>query len=269
MTAGLPSRAAAIRRSYLEIGGPSAHGHEAFRPVLGASVTSSGPRPKRAETRWRRAAGASPGAPLASMMPRMMARAWRRSSRASGSRAGIAPSAASSSIFRILVLLADQRLECGERHSPVRLVRAAEPGDCSEAALVDGVAGHADPEEGADQCLRQPALGHGGAELLGAALDQRLVQLAPWRLARGLGRLGVDAEGGLQRRRAVDGVEGILRQPLDAAAVRLEAVDDLLRQRRCAARSGLPASLGRRVARTRSAAASTQASHGLRGPKNS
>ena len=43
--------------------------------------------------------------------------------------------------------------------------------------------------------------------------------------------LGVDAEGGLQGRGAVDGVEGVLRQPLDGAAIGLEAVDDLLGER--------------------------------------
>ena len=119
VTAGVPSRAAAIRRSYFE-SAVSGHGQDAFRPDASrASVTSSGPRPKSAATRCRRSAGASPGAPLASMTLAERGEGRRGAPRPLGQqRRGSRASAASSSIEEHQVLVADQRLEVGERHLP-------------------------------------------------------------------------------------------------------------------------------------------------------
>ena len=51
-------------------------------------------------------------------------------------------------------LLADQRLELGERHLLAGGVRVAHAADRREAALVDGAAGQADIEQRPDQRLR-------------------------------------------------------------------------------------------------------------------
>ncbi len=74
--------------------------------------------------------------------------------------------------------------------------------------------------------------GHAGPKLLDAAGDQRLVQLAARRLARARWRGRVDAERGLQRGRAIDGVERVLGQALHGLLPGVEALDDRIRDQR-------------------------------------
>ena len=139
VTAGVPSRAAAIRRSYFSVG-------------LGARMPScrqdasrlASPAPDRGRRARRRGAAARPrhrpARRLASTTLASAAKASRRSSTALGHQAGNRAQRRLLVDEQHQVLLAHQRLEVVERHLPARRVGVAEPADRREAALVRGVA---------------------------------------------------------------------------------------------------------------------------------
>ena len=109
-------------------------------------------------------------------------------------------------------------------------MRAPNPTDRLEPALVHGVSRHPDIEQGPDQRLPQPAVGHLAPQLGDASLHQGSMQQTLLCLARRLARGRVDAERRLHGRGAVDREEGLLGEFLGGRAPRLEPVDDLLRQ---------------------------------------
>ena len=126
-------------------------------------------------------------------------------------------------------LVPDERLELGQRPLVGGRKRPADFADRRKPALVDHAAREADVDQRPHNGFGETAAGHLGLELADPARDQRLVQLAPRRLARRAGRGGVDAERRLQRRRSVDRVKGLLCEALRALAPGIEPVDDLAR----------------------------------------
>ena len=163
------------------------------------------------------------------------------------------------------VLLAHQRLESAQASVAHGRPCGAQAADRREAALVDRAPRHADIEQRRGRALR-------AARRSGYATSARRCASAAARDAAGSCRPSaaaassarVDADGGLQRRRAVDRT-GTFARPASRScrATRRAPRRSAGTRVSCIARNGLSAAAGLRSARTCSAVASTEAINGL------
>ncbi len=158
-----------------------------------------------------------------------------------------------------------QRLELGQRQSRLVVLDGAQAADRREPALVGAAARHADVEQAARPRIRA------GRRWRCATSVRRSGACSELAMQRALSRLAlrtrvgrIDADGGLQRGRAVDRQEHALGQASRSCRARRRGSRRSARETfSCSARNGLSAATGLRSSRTWSASVFTGAISGF------